>query len=67
MDVSSAPSLSGGGARADACLMRDGAATILRSANPTREFSDMGPKAKLVELLVEHYPRLFGQPHPGQQ
>ncbi|KAK4057102.1 Rho-type gtpase-activating protein [Microbotryomycetes sp. JL221] len=36
--------------------------TVLRSSVASREWSDMGPKAKLVEILVEHAPRLFKQP-----
>lgn len=39
------------------------AATVLQSINPGREFTDMGFKAKLVELMVEQYPRLFLQPY----
>lgn len=39
------------------------AATVLRSRLPSREFSDMGFKAKLVELMVEQQPRLFAKPY----
>ena len=35
--------------------------TLLRSADPSREFSDMGHKAKVVELMVEHHPQLFSR------
>ncbi|KAM0756048.1 RhoGAP-domain-containing protein [Meredithblackwellia eburnea MCA 4105] len=35
--------------------------TVLRSRLASREFSDMGFKAKLVEIMVEHQPRLFAK------
>ncbi|KAK4052364.1 Rho-type gtpase-activating protein [Microbotryomycetes sp. JL201] len=35
--------------------------TVLRSSVASREWSDMGAKAKLVEIMVEHAPRLFKQ------
>ncbi|KAH8917218.1 RhoGAP-domain-containing protein [Atractiella rhizophila] len=37
--------------------------TLLRSSNPAREFSDMGSKAKIVEVLVENAVQLFSQPY----
>ncbi|KAI5478305.1 signal transducer [Pseudohyphozyma bogoriensis] len=37
--------------------------TVLRSRHASREFSDMGFKAKLVEIMVEQHPRLFAKPY----
>ncbi|GAA5906334.1 hypothetical protein JCM5296_003173 [Sporobolomyces johnsonii] len=39
--------------------------TVLRSAVAAREWSDMGPKAKIVEILCDHADSLFTRPHPG--
>ncbi|ORY54588.1 Rho GTPase activation protein [Leucosporidium creatinivorum] len=39
-------------------------ATVLRSSVASREWSDMGAKAKIVEILVEHTPRLWSKPYP---
>ncbi|GAA5951286.1 hypothetical protein JCM21900_003827 [Sporobolomyces salmonicolor] len=39
--------------------------TVLRSAVAAREWSDMGPKAKIVEILCDHADKLFTLPHPG--
>ncbi|GAA5939549.1 uncharacterized protein JCM15063_006212 [Sporobolomyces koalae] len=36
--------------------------TVLRSAVAAREWSDMGPKAKIVEILCDHADHLFDQP-----
>ncbi|GAA6046909.1 hypothetical protein JCM3770_003424 [Rhodotorula araucariae] len=38
--------------------------TVLRSPIAAREWSDMGPKAKLVEILCDHAERLFAKPFP---
>ncbi|KPV73765.1 uncharacterized protein RHOBADRAFT_16869 [Rhodotorula graminis WP1] len=38
--------------------------TVLRSPIPAREWSDMGPKAKLVEILCDHAEALFAKPFP---
>lgn len=40
------------------------AATVLRSPIAAREWSDMGPKAKLVEILCDHAEALFSKPFP---
>lgn len=37
------------------------AATLMRSRDPSRELSDMGFKAKIVEMMVVHQPRLFSK------
>ncbi|BGP26361.1 Rho-type gtpase-activating protein [Rhodotorula toruloides] len=37
--------------------------TVLRSPIAAREWSDMGPKAKLVEILCDHADSLFFKPH----
>ena len=41
------------------------AATVLRSPIAAREWSDMGPKAKLVEILCDHAETLFAKPFPA--
>ncbi|GAA5901817.1 hypothetical protein JCM8208_003596 [Rhodotorula glutinis] len=38
--------------------------TVLRSPIAAREWSDMGPKAKLVEILCDHAEALFAKPFP---
>ncbi|GAA5988140.1 hypothetical protein JCM11641_003608 [Rhodosporidiobolus odoratus] len=38
--------------------------TVLRSPIPAREWSDMGPKAKIVEILCDHAEPLFSHPYP---
>lgn len=37
-------------------------ATLMRSRDPTKEFSDMAGKALSIEWLVEHAQTIFGQP-----
>ncbi|CDR49468.1 RHTO0S27e00320g1_1 [Rhodotorula toruloides] len=37
--------------------------TVLRSPIAAREWSDMGPKAKLVEILCDHADSLFSKPY----
>ncbi|BGP50323.1 Rho-type gtpase-activating protein [Rhodotorula kratochvilovae] len=39
--------------------------TVLRSPIAAREWSDMGPKAKLVEILCDHAETLFAKPFPA--
>ncbi|GAA6010625.1 hypothetical protein JCM10207_007771 [Rhodosporidiobolus poonsookiae] len=38
--------------------------TVLRSPVAAREWSDMGPKAKMVEILCDHAESLFSKPYP---
>jgi hypothetical protein len=38
-------------------------ATVLRSPVAAREWSDMGPKAKIVEILCDHAESLFARPY----
>ncbi|GAA6031517.1 hypothetical protein JCM8097_006495 [Rhodosporidiobolus ruineniae] len=38
--------------------------TVLRSPVPAREWSDMGPKAKIVEILCDHADSMFSHPYP---
>ncbi|GAA5832784.1 hypothetical protein JCM11251_005762 [Rhodosporidiobolus azoricus] len=38
--------------------------TVLRSPVAAREWSDMGPKAKIVEILCDHADSLFSKPYP---
>ncbi|BGP18390.1 hypothetical protein JCM10213_005981 [Rhodosporidiobolus nylandii] len=40
--------------------------TVLRSPVAAREWSDMGPKAKIVEILCDHAESLFSHPYPPQ-
>ncbi|GAA5913420.1 hypothetical protein JCM6882_001956 [Rhodosporidiobolus microsporus] len=39
--------------------------TVLRSPVAAREWSDMGPKAKIVEILCDHADSLFAKPYPS--
>lgn len=38
----------------------------MRSPIAAREWSDMGPKAKLVETLCDHADALFSKPYTSQ-